>query len=378
MFSYLKIVQELVDQGVYARGVRAYLEGRVSKPVDKIMDFWREYQVFDRHTHKVVIPLFHLALDRKKWDKGVDAFVENVTCDCEFYEEYGVCKHIVSVCASIEDEFVPKKLSVSDEDEEVLDNIFLAQNQKDTRLWQSKIENYFEGSTNLTTFAATMVTSVNSDPNSYSLLLEFLKIQSNNALLDYQKEKRLIKLMIFVLGYGYKFWWDFFEDYFLKIEDKYLADLILDLWEFKIAGVSKNFDNELKEFFINLDESKKEEVINLIKTRYPNTSKMWIEFVFFAKAERYLSKNLDKLDPKTLLRAVEIIPEDAENIEIRIFNQLKSWIDFLVAGQYDELIEVFEMWKKTFGYSNDYQNAVKYLINSHPKKRNLIATVSKK
>jgi len=378
MFSYLKVVQDLVDQGVYARGVRAYLEGKVSKPVDKILDFWRDYQVYDRHTHNVTIPLFHLAVDRKKWGSVSEAFVETVKCDCEFFEEYGACKHIVAVCASIEDEFVPKKAYQSEEDEPVLDNIFLAQNQKDTRLWQSKIENYFEGSTNIATFASTMATTINSDSDNYEALIEFLKIQANNALIDYHKEKKLIKLITFILGYGHLFWWNVFEEYFVKIDQKYIAQIVLELWEYHVAGVSKGYEDQLKAFLTNLGDPKKQEVIDSIKLRYPNTSKILIEFVFFAKCDVYISKNLDKLDPKTLLRAVEIVPEEAENIEIRIYNQIRIWIDFLVVGEYDDLIEIFNIWKKIFGYSNDYQNALKYLVQSHPKKRSLIAQVSKR
>src|SRR6476469_3860675 len=106
MLSYLDTAKQVVDEAVYARGIRLYLEGRVGRHQDMLLDFWREYGMNEDHNRYVVrLPLLHLALNSSKWDRASQVLKEHASCECAYYQEYGLCKHVVAVCASLEKEF---------------------------------------------------------------------------------------------------------------------------------------------------------------------------------------------------------------------------------------------------------------------------------
>ena len=106
MVSYLDSVRKLVDKSIYGRGLKTFLEGGVISFTDLTIDSWRKYQVKDTNTEVVVIPLLHLVLSIQKWEQAENALKESAFCSCLYFKEFGTCKHIVAVCASIEQEFI--------------------------------------------------------------------------------------------------------------------------------------------------------------------------------------------------------------------------------------------------------------------------------
>ena len=137
MFSYLDAAQKLVSREIYGRGIKYYLEGKVLKFDELVLDFWRLYQVSENHENAIIkLPLLHLALNQSKYEQADKALTEVCSCTCSYYQEYGPCKHIVAVCASIEQEFGLNKKPV-------------VQNQNTEKKVDSLLQNIFEAETDI-------------------------------------------------------------------------------------------------------------------------------------------------------------------------------------------------------------------------------------
>ena len=125
MLSYLETVQKIAQTDVYNRGLKYYLDGKVLSHQDLVLDLWRKYKVSSNRIYEVQIPLLHLALSPKKFDKADLALLESVSCECGYFQEFGICKHIVAVCGSLENEFnINLKKNKRRQTESLASNVF--------------------------------------------------------------------------------------------------------------------------------------------------------------------------------------------------------------------------------------------------------------
>lgn len=389
MFSYLDTAKSLVDSSVFGRGVRLYLEGKVSDPRELDLEFWREYEVYDRKTYTVRIPVLHLAMKRDKLNNAAANLADFATCECEFYQELGVCKHIVAVCDSLEQEFGQKPVipvtsdSVLESESEkakpevaILDRIFEVDVEKKSRRWESEFEHYLSQSgTKIPRSIQNMVGVVTKDPHLYTDLLKFIKSYSTEATDEYGKEKNLIRFMIFTLGYNTEVWIEMWLTLLAKLLEEHRRKFVLELWVIIKSTAAKKITKIFELYLKNLTEDAKSYYILELQKIYVKNKNLWLDFVEVSQATGWIHDHYMELDPLTLLRFAELVPDLQEEIEISILNQIKQWGDFLQAGEYDEIIEVFARWKKTLGRSSYLEEAVAYFKSAHSKKRKLITNI---
>jgi hypothetical protein len=387
MISYLGIAQDLTDSSVYARGVRLYLEGKVGRPVELDLEYWREYEVYDRVTYTVRLPILHYALKQSALDNAPHALTEFVSCGCEYFAEMGICKHIVAVCASLEQEFNPhqdeyigeteKSTKQEDSSSLILDRIFEVEVDKKTKRWQHEFEAYLSQSgSKIPRNLQLMIGIINKDAHLYGEMITFIKKYSQEATTDYNKEKNLTRFILFTLHYNNPLWVEMWLGMLSSFDESNRRKIILELWIILKSGVKKEIRELFEIYLKNLSEEDKEYYIDQLKQIYTKNKDLWLDFVESSQAHQWIIDNYKDLDPLTLIRFAPLVPDLQEDIEISILNQLKQWGDFLQVGDYDEIIEVFHRWQKVLGRSSYYEEAVRYYKDTHSKKKKLISSIS--
>lgn len=382
MFSYLQAVSETVDKSIYSRGVKYYLEGRVGKHRELTLDFWREYKVLGTDEYLIEIPLLHLALDPSKFENADQALLESARCNCHYFKEYGVCKHIVAVCASLEKEFNPSiksnKIGLGGDTESILENIFEVEVDKKTRRWSSLLENYIKSSGSQSpTWFDEVVTEVTKKPDDYKIFLEKLNKQINEGIKSYEIEIKIIGLIKQSLYFGGVFWWIFWQPFFHKLERYNKVKLWESLWKMYVVGMFRSFKVEFLESLKSLSVEIKEEIITILQRDFTHQTQFWVNFAIESKFESWLETRIPDLDPKNLLRVYKILPEHGDEIERYVLKQIKVWSDFLQPGEYGEITDVFKTWERVIGRSEVFEQAVKYIKENHPKKKKLIQEIEK-
>lgn len=379
LLSYLQAVQTLVAPSIYNRGLRFYLEGRVGSYREMDLDFWREYKLLDQETYLVRLPQLHLALSRHKWDKATEVLKQHASCECEYFREFQVCKHIVAVCAALEQEAGPKtqtKIPQTEVDS-LLDKVFAVEMDRKSRVWAEKSDNFF-ARPNMDTrgWLEDMAHTVAKNPTLYSELFTHLRNLAVAAQRDYEQEKRLSGFISEILRSGFSIWWQFWQDTLGSLEPTYLKEILLDLWRRYQAGVQLEFLDQFQAYLQKLPTNDKHWILDKLRQHYDTERRVWVEFVFAAQMYDWLLGNLSDLDPNTLVRAALLMPEQREDIEQRLLHQVKIWVDFLQSGDYDPLVQVFHAWRDRLGQSTFYDEAVKYARLIHPKKKKLLRQIA--
>lgn len=383
MFSYLSAVKNLIQKPVFDRGMVAYLEGGISGFTELTLDYWREYKYVGKEEYFIKIPLLHLALNQEKFDLASNVISELVTCSCPYFLEYGICKHIVAVCACLDKEFsldqAQKKSKIAQkEGDKILDQIFEAEKTRTTREFSANLEMYL--SSNKSTdfrWLDTFVVAVNNDYKEYESLLQSLHKIITRNLKNYDLELKIIKVLTKTLIFGNRIWWDFWKPHLLEIHPKNIIKVWAEIWEMRILNLLGNFATEVDNSLIQLDPSQKAELLEILQTNFKHNPQYWLDFIFVAKYYEWVEANLLNLDPKTLISSCITWPDKVDEIEPHILEKVKIWLDFLQPGDYDEVVAIFHLWLKTLGGGEYYQRALQYLKETHKTKRSLISRVLK-
>ncbi len=384
MVSYLQSVEKLVDKSIYGRGVKTFLEGGVVGFTNLTLDSWRKYSVKDLETETVLIPLLHLALSTAKWDKAELAIKESAGCSCRYFEEFGTCKHIVAVCAALEQEFIrPNKIgSKKQEIQSSLDTLFQFNNNQEQREWLNKIYQYFERnrsslfpwisqivkatSTENTPFNSS--DSVNNIENRYQEFWEGLKQMCQKATEDFDQEKKLCGLIADSLITGSVVWWNFWLDILPSLHPTNLIKVLTELW-FQGYTLQHLFQPELNQY-IQDKPALANQILEKLQ-QYPNSEKLQVQFALQIKMRDWLEKNIVNLDPQSLIQMAVAFPDLLEQIELVLFNNLKIWADFLNPTGTEELKKIMQSWRTNIGDTMEYQNLKTYLKQNYPKRKSL-------
>ena len=286
MISYLKSIKSVTNQGVYNRGIRLYLDGQVSNFVSMTLDNWRKYQVQggkDKYTIK--IPLLHLTLDQKNFDKAGEVISEIATCECEYYYSYGICKHIVAVCASIDKEFdIDTSLHFVREkadNNSVLDNIFEAEKVKKHRKWYEVIEMYLTRSHANHFYLDEISKTIADEPLDHDdFLIGLCKIIELN-LGDYTKEKLLVKITLESILVGKKVWWDFWLPFLLRFDERNQTRLFVGLWKIRWLSGAKSYRDELDRLLIFMKNKDKQLIFENLKIEFENQREIFDGFFVY-------------------------------------------------------------------------------------------------
>lgn len=386
MFSYIRVIESLVDPGVYTRGIKYYLEGRVVSKKDLTLDYWRLYEVVGNQSYFVKIPLLHLALSRDKFDHAEIALMETVSCDCPYFLEHGVCKHIVAVCASLEEEFFQpshhKNIKKNKTEDEILDNIFRVEEGRKQQSFIQNLEYCLEKDCSnemITMRLSDFLEYFDRKRLSVEGWLEVADSVIKDNLKQYEAEKRVVRIITnyYLFSIGGLPWWCFWKEYLSYLSLKSQENLWLKLWKLLDLGLNSEIGEELRKEIKKLDTSNKRNILEELQIELPENKETWVEFCFQAEYPDWIAENLDELDPFYLLQAATLLPEKSEVIEIRLRNQVKIGIDFLRTGDYKELLDILKTWKENLGRSSYFEEVIQYIKTSHPKKKKLLKEIEK-
>lgn len=380
MLSYLEVVKKLVDTEIYNRGVRLYLEGKVLGHKELILDYWRSYEVQGRaDIYTVDLPLLHLALSQGKYEQADRALKEVVRSDSPYFLEFGVCQHVVAVCAALDQEFKIKprdKKSPKISSDEVWNRILEAESGKKEREWIAALEvalysGFREQSRHFRQLKEMLVEVVENQKAGFPVGLE--KIFSG-LVGDYLLEKNLLKLFVhpYFLSKGGLVWWRLIEPFLGRMDRDNQVKAIQELWKNRLAGNTEDFDPPLTTYFQELDSNLKEEVLQALELEFSAEPKNWIGFALVSKNAAWLEKNLDKLDGHFLVLIAKEYPDRRETLEQKLGQQTRVWSDFLQPGEYDELLDLLKQWKQELGSSDYLEETIKYIKQNHPRKTKLI------
>jgi hypothetical protein len=363
-FSYLNIVKDKVDITVINRGQKIYLEGRVKKIKDLTLDYWRSYRIFEDNIDYIInFPLLHLALVRDKWDYVYKVLDELIYCNCEYYTENGICRHICSILAALDSEFkftkvikdqetkkqLVSKLSIELFDQVINTNILRTGNE-----WINNIELYLRNpewkGKNL--WLGNMTLEIEQDINNdYKPYLDKIIEIAVNYVKNYDNEPILLELIADSIIYKASFWWAFWQkgvfSYISSKNLKYLIIKILSWFEDKqIQSIFKliiNYINlkydfkEKLEILNQLSGFKRFKLIDLIRIGYDLDLKDWI----YSK--------LGLLDSDNLINVAELIPEYQDEIEKIVSEQILQSILFLPSEENENFYTTMSLWEKIIG-----------------------------
>jgi len=386
MFSYLEVVKKLVQPEIYNRGLKLYLEGAVLGYSDLLLDYWRKYQVQNKNNlYTVDIPLLHLALDKQKHPQASQALKEVVRCDSPYFLEFGICANVVAVCAALDQEFSPNQIKISKSKNQpkinIWDNILQAESTKKQREWLNALEKCvyygFSDSSQQYKTLKKYFADILTNP-------DFTFIQNINSLIDnivgnYLLEKNLLKIFIdpYFLASGSIVWWKLISPFFQQIDTDHQLTIACELWKNKIANNVSAFEEQIREYFVKLPSAQKLAILEKLKKQYSSNTEFWLEFTVWAEYIEWLEEHIDELDSKYLIVVAKKIPDQRDRIEQKIVEQIKIWSDFLIAGDYQELIQILSLWKTQLGYSDYLEDVLRYIKQSHHKKTKLLKALEK-
>ncbi|NJK71631.1 MAG: SWIM zinc finger family protein [Thermales bacterium] len=296
---------------------------------------------------------------------------QSATCECPYYAQYGLCKHIVGVCASLDQEF-GSKYREFDASEEILDNIFASQKVKTHRKWLETMDTLLSRDTGNYYYLDNISRTIKTEEGQHQPFFDELTKIVEVVIGDYSREKLLVRVILESILVGGQCWFDYWSEYFLQLDQYNQINLFKGLWKIYWVTAQIDYKEKLKSVFRNPVEQVKLEVFNELFLEFGLEKNIWLEYCFVAEYYSWLDENFENLDPLTLVRYAEIFPECRENVDLLILNQIKMWSDFLPTGEYGMVIEVFQEWGNRLGKGDFYSEALEYFRTNHPRKKKLL------
>jgi hypothetical protein len=423
MFLYSQIAKDIVDSDIYNLGTKIYLDGGIGSVEKLLIDNWRIYNIKDgTKCYLVTMPVLHLVLSKNKFDQAGEALLQSINCTCNYFGEFGVCKHIVAVCQSMQKEFleIEGKTNLSQKEKELgtnlIGNIFDVEQKSKIRKLQQQFEAYFAKSevrsiywfelfvhevkklnlkssihfernerscasfentspvpeNTLSASLPPLTRGITLDTNNYYVaFLSELKLSFKHKLRDYDMEKKVYYLMTVSLQIGGRFWWEFWQDMIPDFSERQQLRLWSEVYRWKTSRITTQYNDLIESALIIKTDTEKKQILEKLQEDYPNSLNLWLDFVLTSRYEQFLIDNLDKFDPDLLIDVAYILPEQRENIEIKIMNQVKVWSDFTKSGGYTDIINTLTKWSK-LGCSDYYWDTIKYIQIQHKKKPKLM------
>ncbi len=377
LFSYQKLIQKVVDEAIFNRGIKDFLEGKVIKKKNLILDHWRIYEVVDKFENELKIPILHYLISKDKYDLAGKAILEVYTCSCNEYWQNGNCRHLVAVCCHLDQEFKllqSQNQKILKEEENILDNIFEAEINKFFREFTNYFEQYLINPKSLD-WVAKIGSKISSNYIDYEKLLEDYKKTITEYLEEYSYQKMFIKIVVKFLSLDKKNWWNYFFQFFPLLNMYLLENLVVELWEIYYLNFCTDYKQEIEDFLINLNEETKSIILEKLKQKFSFDHKIWLDFIIKTNYKSWIIANMDYLDPVTLLKLSEKNKDYIDKIEIILLNQIKNQSNFLTSDksgeQYQEIINIFQLWEEKIGRTENYEIALNYLKSNHSRKKTL-------
>ncbi len=389
MFSYTNPLREMVPDIIYSRGQKIYLDGKVIEHEEMVLDYWREYKVKATNRNDeyyIRIPLIHLTLDRRKWDRVHEVYENLVTCDCPYTTQYGgICKHIVAVSLSLDAEFSFSKISTKSkknkfpEIDNLLEQIMEAEDNKLENAWLSDFENLLInpswGSKHVLLNHITRENTRISDNGRvvYSDFWNSLEVIINQQIRDFDKQKNVLQIAVETLVYNGDFWWKFWSKFILKTDFQNVKTFWSRVYRWKADHNIHNIYEKLTNFGRQeYNEKQKADILEIIIRDQKIGFKEQLDFCLDFRYITWVQNHLGLIDPLNLLKIIEILPDEAEAIEVSISKQLIEWGVFIQPSGYDDLVSVFKEWKRGLGNSDLLNETAKNIIAINKRRSKLV------
>ena len=389
MFSYTNPLREMVPDIIYSRGQKIYLDGKVIEHEEMVLDYWREYKVKATNRNDeyyIRIPLIHLTLDRRKWDRVHEVYENLVTCDCPYTTQYGgICKHIVAVSLSLDAEFSFSKISAKSkknkfpEIDNLLEQIMEAEDNKLENAWLSDFENLLInpswGSKHVLLNHITRENTRISDNGKvvYSDFWNSLEVIINQQIRDFDKQKNVLQIAVETLVYNGDFWWKFWSKFILKTDFQNVKTFWSRVYRWKGDRNIHNIYEKLTNFGRQeYNEKQKADILEIIIRDQKIGFKEQLDFCLDFRYITWIQNHLGLIDPLNLLKIIEILPDEAEAIEVSISKQLIEWGVFIQPSGYGDLVSVFKEWKRGLGNSDLLNETAKNIIAINKRRSKLV------
>ena len=378
MFSYLTSVQQLVSTEIFKRGVRYYLDGNVVGFDKMLLENWREYRMNEAEETRVKIPVLHLLLGRNNLDKISAGLQQNTFCDCAYYlNQGGICKHIVAVCNHLDNEFLGTNNPIQMDkiiQGSILNNIFKAEAGRKSNEILGKFASFFEtSSTNLFWFEK-IIFEFHREKELAKTIMSELKVDFEKRLRIFEYEKKIFLLVNPSIRLGSSVWWNFWQELLPNFSESTQLKFWSELWGLRKARLTTDYNESINNFVSTLTEETKEKILERLKRDYENNTKLWLDFVMSSQYVAFLVENLDKFDAGMLIDICPLMPEKRDEIDVKIYSQVRVWSDFLTTGDYGEIVDTLSKWSK-LGKSETFMEAIKYIKETHKKKKKLMTAI---
>jgi hypothetical protein len=376
MIAYIDSIKPYIEPSIFNRGVKLYLEGGVISKKDLLLDNWREYNVLDKHeTYLVIIPILHLTLDSSRFGQVFEALNQVTQCECAFHLQFGICNHIVAVLAQMDKEFnsIPTISRSSASQSDILDTIFVAQKVKIHRKWLATVDALLSKENPNFYYIDEICKAIKDEPHEHS---EFL--QEFGRLLEpfigyYLKEKRVLRIALESILIGKQIMWSFFLPFVLRMDSDIQTQFFITMWRYYWMDACEGYKDDFVSELRKLDLDKKLEIYNRLKKDFPGQPELSIEFCFASQYFTPLIEQKSMLPEKDLIQLTELVPDLRDSTDLILSGHLKTWSDFLKAGDYNEFLGLVNLWSDRLGKSEVFVETLKYIIANHTLKRSLVA-----
>jgi hypothetical protein len=85
--------------------------------------------------------------------------------------------------------------------------------------------------------------------------------------------------------------------------------------------------------------------------------------------------NITSFDHHDLLRAVEVFPQIADNIEPYLADLVHQWVMLLQPEGYDDLAELINIWEIKIGHTEVFVQTLKFLKEACKSKKGLLKKI---
>ena len=378
-FSYTRSIGQLADKNIFDRGLRIYLEGSVLDYQSLVLDSWRVYTVQNPESHpsffEVRIPLLHKLLRSNQWDQAAQALEQSASCTCPYFQEYGCCRHLVAVCASLEKEFVkPEDVKVVQASTNIFDLELHSSNEIDRWLHNFEQAVYFGRSfRDKQKWLAQMTSQIQIEPGLMKELAPKLQSWALTQISDFETEKKVLSLAGETIFFGGQTWWQTWMPIVIKADFWNSKKLHEQIFGWRSEPKIHQFYTEIQNYWRNhLTGDQRIEIFKDLTGRDKVTFNIKLELAIDLGHWSWVELELDKLDPLTLLNISQFLPDQAEPIELLIFNQIRQWLDLVEPEAYTQIIDVLTKWRVIYGGSDLWDSIAKEIQVRHKKKSNLI------
>ena len=367
IFSYAKCAKKLVQEEIFQRGIRLYLEGIVKEWHSLLLPSWREYQVRD---YQVVVPLMH----ELTASQSPDILGYFAKCTCPYFYEYGVCKHIVAVCHALDDEFLPKeeiKTSHLPSIEGFFDKLIETETEQNIRKFEFEMQKYLSSPNKMGLDWVFEFCNLSSrEPQKYAKYLQTICPKWLKICQNYDNEILIARLLPKIFFCGGTNWYNSVEKLVAQMMPKTKLNIYFEMYKLYSVGEFRGFG--LENILQSLGQDEKLEILEKLKSWNKNPQ-IWIDFALISNCDEILLDMIDILDVSNLLKLLPKFPDD--ELEIYLLRQIKLWSDYLEAGKYSEISQTMRSWHNISGRSHTWEQAFEYIQKSHPKKKSLIASL---